>query len=293
MLVESLSRSLHDALTHMRSAPIDAETEAGIVQLLAMLEPHAAMTVDDLTVMFAKVKKPKAPPKPKKTAEEKLAEATEKAAAKVAAKQAKADEKAAAKTKAANDKIAAVEAKKRETADAKLKKAADKIAAAKAKKQGILDAKAKVVADRIAAKDEKKKLADDAKLAKKEAAAAAKLAEKAAKKEAAATAKLAGKVVDTTPKTDAEIAAEKPAVDAAVARLNALMHRFRGGNVPEEAVTTELVALEPLNGPQLFRVAKAVNSDATLTEHSPKPKILTQIREMILQVWKTSDNVNH
>jgi hypothetical protein len=40
-------------------------------------------------------------------------------------------------------------------------------------------------------------------------------------------------------------------------------------------------------------VAQALNADATLTEDSPKGKILKQVSEMVRRVWKTSDNVNN
>jgi len=278
MLVESISRSLRDALTHIQATAPNAETEAGVHKFLELLEPHAALSVDDFTVMLSKVKKPKAPPKPKKTPEEKLAEADAKAAAKVAAKQAKDDEKAAAKIKAAADKIADKEAKKKAIEDAKLKAAADKIADKEAKKKAIEDAK-------IAKKD----AAEAAKIAKKYAAAAAKLANK----QEAEAEKQAKKQSDKKAKSDADFANETAAVETSVGSLRALLQRFKSGNVPEEAVDAELAGLKTLNGPQLFRVAQAVNSDATLTESTPKAKILKQISEMVMQVWKTSDNVNH
>jgi len=278
MLVESISRSLRDALTHIQSTAPNAETEAGVHKFLELLEPHAALSVDDFTVMLSKVKKPKAPPKPKKTPEEKLAEADAKAAGKVAAKQAKDDEKAAAKIKAAADKIADKEAKKKAIEDAKLKAAADKIADKEAKKKAIEDAK-------IAKKD----AAEAAKIAKKYDAAAAKLANK----QEAEAEKQAKKQSDKKAKSDADYANETAAVETSVGSLRALLQRFKSGNVPEEAVDAELAGLKTLNGPQLFSVAQAVNSDATLTESTPKAKILKQISEMVMQVWKTSDNVNH
>jgi len=278
MLVESISRSLRDALTHIQATAPNAETEAGVHKFLELLEPHAALSVDDFTVMLSKVKKPKAPPKPKKTPEEKLAEADAKAAGKVAAKQAKDDEKAAAKIKAAADKIADKEAKKKAIEDAKLKAAADKIADKEAKKKAIEDAK-------IAKKD----AAEAAKIAKKYAAAAAKLANK----QEAEAEKQAKKQSDKKAKSDADFANETAAVETSVGSLRALLQRFKSGNVPEEAVDAELAGLKTLNGPQLFSVAQAVNSDATLTESTPKAKILKQISEMVMQVWKTSDNVNH
>ena len=256
MLVESISRSLRDALTHIQSTAPNAETEAGVHKFLELLEPHAALSVDDFTVMLSKVKKPKAPPKPKKTPEEKLAEADAKAAGKVAAKQAKDDEKAAAKIKAAADKIADKEAKKKAIEDAKIAK---------------------------------KDAAEAAKIAKKYAAAAAKLANK----QEAEAEKQAKKQSDKKAKSDADYANETAAVETSVGSLRALLQRFKSGNVPEEAVDAELAGLKTLNGPQLFRVAQAVNSDATLTESTPKAKILKQISEMVMQVWKTSDNVNH
>jgi len=105
--------------------------------------------------------------------------------------------------------------------------------------------------------------------------------------------KQAKKQSDKKAKSDADFANETAAVETSVGSLRALLQRFKSGNVPEEAVDAELAGLKTLNGPQLFRVAQAVNSDATLTESTPKAKILKQISEMVMQVWKTSDNVNH
>ena len=60
-----------------------------------------------------------------------------------------------------------------------------------------------------------------------------------------------------------------------------------------EIADEQLNKLKPLTAPQLLQIAQALNSDATLTEKSPKAKILKQITEMVRRVWKTSDNVNH
>ena len=92
---------------------------------------------------------------------------------------------------------------------------------------------------------------------------------------------------------DEKIAGADRAVQALIDDLRALLMRFRGGNVPQEAVDGQLGRLNALSAPQLLRVARALNSDATLTEKSTKAKVLKQVAEMIRRVWKTSDNVNH
>lgn len=286
MLVESLSRSLHEAIASLRSAAPNAKVETDLEKIAELLAPHAAIALDDFALMLSKVKKPKPP---KKTSEEKAAEMKAKADAKLQAaaeKQAKKEADAAAKIEAkrqaAADKIAKKEADKKAIEDAKI-----------AKKEAEAAAKAKAAADKIAEKEAQKKAKADAKEADKLAKKAAAAAAKEAAKEAKAAAKLAAKGAAKTPKTDAEIEADGKVVDHAVNKLNALLQRFTHGNVPEDAVNAELDHLKTLDGPQLFRVAQAVNSDATLTESSPKAKILKQLEEMVLQVWKTSDNVNH
>jgi hypothetical protein len=80
---------------------------------------------------------------------------------------------------------------------------------------------------------------------------------------------------------------------AAVADLKGLLSKFRGGNVPERAVSGSLAKLSGMPASHLWEVAKAVNAHAGLTEKTPKAKTLKQITEMVRRVWKTSDNVRH
>lgn len=79
------------------------------------------------------------------------------------------------------------------------------------------------------------------------------------------------------------------------AAVKALLARFRDerGGVPEADVNAVTDDLKSLSGPDLFELAKAVNADATLSEKSPKGKILKQVTDMVRRVWKTSDNVNN
>lgn len=86
---------------------------------------------------------------------------------------------------------------------------------------------------------------------------------------------------------------ESQALRASIDELRNLLLRFRGGNVPKDAVDSPLDKLKSRSAIQLLDIAKALNADATLTEKSTKQKILKQITAMVLRVWKTSDNVHH
>lgn len=83
------------------------------------------------------------------------------------------------------------------------------------------------------------------------------------------------------------------AVNEVILELKAVEARFRNGNVPAKVVNAPLEKLKALKAPQLLTVARALDAAATLTEKTPKAKILKVITEMIRRAWKTSDNVHH
>ncbi|MGL6074932.1 MAG: hypothetical protein ACRC8S_12290 [Fimbriiglobus sp.] len=269
MLVVDLVQRVREALSSASPSAHDPE----ILQFLEVMSPYSEISLNTFQELVAKIKKPKIV-KPKKTPEELSAEALAKAQAKIEAARLKAEEKAKQKVDAAKAKADAAEAKKAAAAEAKQKAADAKKQAAEAKKQAAEDKKA-----------EDAKAKADAAEAKKQAAEAAK-AEKKAKAEADKIAK----------KEEAErqqLANMNEAAQSAIDGIQALLMRFRNGNVPREAVEAELAKLEPLKAPQLLVVARSLNADATLTDKSPRAKILKQLTEMVMRVWKTSDNVNH
>jgi len=83
------------------------------------------------------------------------------------------------------------------------------------------------------------------------------------------------------------------AVRDSIQELQALLHRFRSGNVPQDAVDRPLEKLKGFKATELFEIAQALNAATTLTVKTTKAKILKLITELIRRVWKTSDNVNH
>ena len=186
---------------------VKAQTqEDQIAQLVA--EAYAETALDTPKVVKKVAKKAKKPKKPKMTAEEKAAAklAKKEAAEKVKAekKAAKEAEKAAAKQAKEAEKAAAKQAKK----EAAEKVKAEKKAAKEAEKLAKKEAAAKLKADKLAAK----KLEKEQKAAAKLAAKAEKLAQakaKAAEKKAAKkskTAQLKAPVAEVKPveKTDEE-----------------------------------------------------------------------------------------
>jgi len=60
-----------------------------------------------------------------------------------------------------------------------------------------------------------------------------------------------------------------------------------------EEVNGHLGNLNKLNASDLLSVARAVNAHATLTEKTPKAKIVKQISDMVRSVWKGSQNIHH
>jgi len=206
-----------------KAKAVKAQTqEDQIAQLVA--EAYAETALDTPKVVKKVAKKAKKPKKPKMTAEEKAAaklakkEAAEKVKAekkaakeaeKAAAKQAKEAEKAAAKQA---KKEAAEKVKAEKKAAAKQAKEAEKAAAKQAKKE----AAEKVKAEKKAAKEAEK-------LAKKEAAAklkAEKLAAKKLEKEQKAAAKLAAKA-EKLAQAKAKAAEKKAAKKSKTAQLKA------------------------------------------------------------------------
>jgi hypothetical protein len=103
-------------------------------------------------------------------------------------------------------------------------------------------------------------------------------------------------VKDTRParsKSEPTKATSTPSSQSAVDGIKSLTPLFRQGNVPRETVEAELTRLDKLSAAELLDVAKQVNADATLTAKSSASKIRKQIKDSVLQVWRTSDNVNH
>ncbi len=87
-------------------------------------------------------------------------------------------------------------------------------------------------------------------------------------------------------------------VDHTVNRMHGLMGKFREaflsqGSTPPEEVEAHLSHLHTHTGPELYHIAKALNAHATLSEKTPKAKIIKQVSEMIRRTWKTSESVNH
>jgi flagellar biosynthesis GTPase FlhF len=141
-----------------------------------------------------------------------------------------------------------------------------------------------IAAEKEAKEKEKQRKAEEKKQKAAEAANA-----KAAKKLKEYQEKAAKKAEQERLKQEA---AERPVKEAVLA-IEGIQERFREGNVPESAVNAALDTLTPLKGAQLYGVAQALNAAAGLTPKSTKPKILKQIREMVLRVWKMSDSVNN
>jgi hypothetical protein len=87
--------------------------------------------------------------------------------------------------------------------------------------------------------------------------------------------------------------ASTPAAQKALVANKAILEAFRGGNVPREDVEEAIATLEKLTRSELLEVAKGLDAAATLTDKTPASKVREQIKNMVLRVWKTSDNVNH
>lgn len=154
------------------------------------------------------------------------------------------------------------------------------------------EAKARAEAEKLAAKAAEARAKGDAKIAaetEKRRKAEVAAQEKATAKLRAEEEKRQQKKLDEERQREEAGKAVRDAID----ELRALLMRFRGGNVPKDAVDRPLEKLKAMKAPDLLAIARALNADATLTEKSTKPKILKQITEMIRRVWKTSDNVNH
>ena len=151
------------------------------------------------------------------------------------------------------------EEKQREKEEAARKKAE----AAAAKRAATEEAKRAKAEEAARKKDETKRLAEEAKGQKK--------AQEEERKQAEAD----------------------KAVNEVILELKAVEARFRNGNVPAEVVNAPLEKLKALKALQLLTVARALDAAATLTEKTPKAKILKVITEMIRRAWKTSDNVHH
>lgn len=84
-----------------------------------------------------------------------------------------------------------------------------------------------------------------------------------------------------------------PEVKEAVDAWREVFPKFRKGGVPKAEIDNVIEKLEELGRSQLLEAAKAMNADATLTPKTPRAKILKQVTEMVMRVWKTSDNVRH
>jgi len=167
-------------------------------------------------------------------------------------------------------------------------KAAQKVELARSK----AEAKARAEAEKLVAKAAEARAKAEAKIAaenEKRRGAEVAAQEKAAAKLRAEDEKRQQKVLDDGRRREEAGKAVRDSID----ELRALLMRFRGGNVPKDAVDPPLEKLASLKAPELLAVARALNADATLTEKSTKAKILKQLTEMIRRVWKTSDNVNH
>ncbi len=127
MTVESLSHYFRHAA--YPPGP-DAPPADVLHRIEAALRPFLGLTLEAFADLLGKVKKPKAPPKPKKTDDEKAAEKADKAEAKRVAKEAEKARKADAAKQKKDDAAAAKLAKKQADIEAK---ATAKVAAQDAK----------------------------------------------------------------------------------------------------------------------------------------------------------------
>ena len=256
MTVESLSHWFHKFAELAGHDGAGAAPREELHRIEAALQPFLGLSLEAFAELLGKVKKPKAPPKPKKTDEEKAAEKAEKAEGKRIAKEAE-------KTRKADE----VKRKKDEAAAAKRAHKEAESAAKLAKKASDAEAK------RVAVEAEKARKAGEAQR----------------KKDDAAEVKRRQKEADAEAKVAPLLQAAKLVADG----LHALLGSFSGGGVSKPTVDAELAKLQPLSKSQALHVAKQLDSDAGLTDKSSKAQIVKALQTMVLRVWKTSDNVNH